>query len=45
MIRKAAYLLVLVYLILVLYGCNTLHGIGRDIGDLGNAIADLAGEP
>jgi len=42
MIRKAALLLLIVFSMAVLVGCNTMEGLGKDVKKLGENIEDAA---
>ena len=42
MIRKAALLLLVVFCMALLTGCNTMEGLGKDIGVLGDTLEDAA---
>ncbi|RJQ46090.1 MAG: entericidin, EcnA/B family [Nitrospiraceae bacterium] len=42
MIKKVVLLLAIIYCTAVLTGCNTLHGMGKDIESLGQALSNTA---
>jgi predicted small secreted protein len=40
MVRRVLLILALAGLLLGVFGCNTVKGIGKDIESLGNAMSD-----
>ncbi len=45
MVRKIGLALVLLSLLCILCGCNTIRGMGEDIAVVGNGLAGAAGGP
>ncbi len=40
--KKLLFLLLLIFSLIILSGCNTMHGMGKDIKKAGEAIEDAA---
>lgn len=44
MVKKLAMVILLLFSLSVIYGCNTMHGFGKDIENLGDAVQKGTGK-